>query len=1084
MSVFNVQLFLIVLLIAAFIYIFFLKRKEKETVREETHKNEPLRKIYYEKVALMDILPAGLEIFSPQGNLIDFNDRNIEIFGVTREEALKNVTIDSNPNYPEELKEAFNNRKKLKITFLYDFEKISSIDYYKTVKNDKKIWVEYNGAPVIDKEGNFEAYIIVVNDITESYEKNKELEMAKLNLSLAIKAGDVTVWGYDVNRGVLYNVEGTVFKDDETTFEDAAKSIHPDDIDSFNVIFQRLLEGKSKIENCCLRFRNPFTDEYEYIKKELISITGADGKIEKVIGTHRNVTSEILYQQRLKEVSTVVGRSRNELMLKNKELEEVRLNLELALKAGEIGVWSYDINKKLFFNLYGSFVELNGDTIEDVLNLIHESGREKFKVEWAKVLSGEFSELSIIIPIIDHDKDEIIYIENQILSIKSETGEIDCIIGAYKDVTKDYIYNKILEANKQKNELVMKTSGHSLWEYDLLLKKFTLFNDSMNNFDSSKKITLSEYESFFNPDDFDETFREAQNIISNGINSSFRYEMRVRTNADKDWQYCIIVGTPLEYDDNGKVLKFVGLRQNMTEHVLLTKELSERNTQLKMILKAGYIVPMILDMQNNIVYITSEGAKKRGLDSDNEVDKISLNDMINYLHPDDRRKIELGFARIKNGEISQIRDEVRYDSRGEYKEYFELNFVGMDYNRKGKPGRIIGYLQNISERKLLLSDLQKAKEQAEQSNQLKSAFLANMSHEIRTPLNAIVGFSELAMDTEDVEEKQEYMAIVKNNNELLLRLIEDILDLSKIEAGMIELKLERFDLSPVFEDAFVTFQQKCTNPKVQFLDINPYKSCIVTLDKNRLIQILTNYVTNAIKYTPDGSITVGYEYINGGLRFYVDDTGIGIAPHKKDKLFQRFEKLDDFAQGTGLGLSIVKALIDAFGGKVGFESKEGKGSLFWAWVPCTAELVYNYGFGNGLSDNSSEYNDGEQLSVNGLMFLIVEDSDSNYLLLKHILKNHHLIRVENGAEALDKMKTDKFDMILMDLKMPVMGGLEATYRIREFDTEIPIIAITANAFETDRVMAMDVGCTAFIAKPIKRKELLSTLQEILDSKKI
>lgn len=1082
MGALNVQFLLIVLLTGTLIYILFLKKKEKKSVLKESEEDDPRDKIFSGKVAIMDVLPAGLEIFSPEGKLIDINDRNAEIFGVTREEALKNVTVNSNPNYPPELKEAFYKRKKIKITFLYDFEKISSTGYYKTVKGGSNIWVEYNGAPIIDKEGRAEAYIFVVNDITESYERNKELEMARFNLSLAIKAGDVTVWGYDVNRNVLYNVEGKVFKEDEITLEEGIGSIHPDDTDSFKVIFQRLLDGESEIENCCLRFKNPFSEEYEYVKKELISIHGKDGKIEKIIGTHRNVTSEILYQRQLKEVSTVVGRSRNELMLKNKELEEVRLNLELALKAGDIGVWSYDVKKKLFHNLYGSFVALNGDTIDDVLSLMHPSGRDKFNAEWKKILSGELSETSVIIPITGSNQEELIYIENQILSIKSGSGAIESVIGAYRDVTRDYIYNRILEANKRKNELVMKTSGYSLWEYNLDRKRFTLFNDSMNNFDSSKKISMSEYESFFNPDDFDETYREAQNIIFYGIDSSFRFEMRVKTASDKDWQYCIIVGTPLERDESGKVLKFVGLRQNITEHVLLTKELSEKNTQLKMILKAGYIVPMILDIQKNIVYMNYEGAKKRGLDSNSEIDRMDLNDMINYLHPNDRRKIELGFARIKNGEVSQIREEVRYDPRGEYKEYFELNFVGMDYSRKGEPGRIIGYLQNISERKLLLSDLQKAKEQAEQSNQLKSAFLANMSHEIRTPLNAIVGFSELAMDTEDTGEKQEYMAIVKNNNELLLRLIEDILDLSKIEAGMIELKTEKFDLSPAFEDAFVTFQQKCTNPKVQFLNINPYKSCIVTLDKNRLIQILTNYVTNAIKYTPEGSITVGYEYTDGGLRFYVDDTGIGIAPHKRDKLFQRFEKLDDFAQGTGLGLSIVKALVDAFGGKVGFESKEGKGSLFWAWIPCMAELVYNEGFESSMSGNYADDHDSEQLSVTGLMFLIVEDSDSNFLLLKHILKNHHLIRVKNGVEALAKMKAGRFDMILMDLKMPVMGGLEATYRIREFDKEIPIIAITANAFETDKAMAMDVGCTAFIAKPIKRTELLGLLQGILDNK--
>lgn len=232
------------------------------------------------------------------------------------------------------------------------------------------------------------------------------------------------------------------------------------------------------------------------------------------------------------------------------------------------------------------------------------------------------------------------------------------------------------------------------------------------------------------------------------------------------------------------------------------------------------------------------------------------------------------------------------------------------------------------------NELQEAKERAEQSNKLKSAFLANMSHEIRTPLNAIVGFSSLMTIAESAEEKAEYSNIINTNNELLLRLIGDILDLSKIEAGMLEFKYEQFDVAQLFDNLTSTLSQRITSPCVEFICENPYDSYMILLDKNRFTQVISNFATNAIKFTPSGFIKMGYALADGGIKVYVSDSGIGIAEEKIEKVFERFEKLDDFAQGTGLGMAICKAITEASNGKIGVESHLGKGSTFWAWFPC------------------------------------------------------------------------------------------------------------------------------------------------------
>lgn len=244
---------------------------------------------------------------------------------------------------------------------------------------------------------------------------------------------------------------------------------------------------------------------------------------------------------------------------------------------------------------------------------------------------------------------------------------------------------------------------------------------------------------------------------------------------------------------------------------------------------------------------------------------------------------------------------------------------------------IVALGADLTKEKEYSNSLKIAKEKAEEADKLKSAFLANMSHEIRTPLNAIVGFSELVINTEDVEDRKAYCKIIATNNELLLRLINDILDLSKLDAGTVELCPIEFDLPSYIKELEAVVRVRMKDSPVKLMIDNPYKDYIVSLDRNKLTQIIMNFVTNSIKYTPSGYIKVGYKEKDGGVLFYVEDSGIGIADNKKDKIFQRFEKLDQFAQGTGLGLSICKSLAELNGGKIGFESEQGKGSYFWFW---------------------------------------------------------------------------------------------------------------------------------------------------------
>ena len=379
--------------------------------------------------------------------------------------------------------------------------------------------------------------------------------------------------------------------------------------------------------------------------------------------------------------------------------------------------------------------------------------------------------------------------------------------------------------------------------------------------------------------------------------------------------------------------------------------------------------------------------------------------------------------------------------------YMELQFFLEDGTADG----IVIRVDDVTEREEMIKELQIAKMHAEQSDKLKSAFLANMSHEIRTPLNAIVGFSGLMMYASD-EEKEDYMQIINNNNEMLLKLISDILDLSKLEAGSVELKYEEFDLTDYFNSMFASMKQRATNPKIQIVAVNPYQHCLVTLDRNRVAQIITNYVTNAIKYTTEGTIEMGYEYREEGIYFYVKDSGIGIPDEKKNKVFHRFEKLDEFAQGTGLGLSICKAIAEAMGGNVDLNQNTVKAHcsghcylVKWKYHPKLLSKEQKRVTSSDKKDivagTSSSNTPGRKT------ILVAEDIQSNYQLVSALLrKRFNLVHAANGQEAIEILHKRHVDLLLMDMKMPVMDGLTATAEIRKFNAELPIIALTAHVF--------------------------------------
>jgi PAS domain S-box-containing protein len=460
------------------------------------------------------------------------------------------------------------------------------------------------------------------------------------------------------------------------------------------------------------------------------------------------------------------------------------------------------------------------------------------------------------------------------------------------------------------------------------------------------------------------------------------------------------------------------------------------------------------------------------------IEKRSLQSIYESIHPDDRNKFMALLEAVAHKQKLPENRIILRVLENNATDYSYSSFTYSAVEDEADNVVVITFIQrDITEDIIYQQNLITAKNKAEEADKLKSTFLANMSHEIRTPLNAIVGFSELLTETDDAEEKFEYKQLIETNSEILLKLIGDILDLSKIEVGSIDINRQKLNLCQLCDELYRSFQQRIKNPKITLKLINPYTKCVANFDKYRFMQIFTNFATNAIKYTPQGEIVMGYECMPGQVRIYVKDSGIGIPEEKKNRIFSRFEKLDTFAQGTGLGLSICKAIADATGGEVGFKSKANIGSEFWYIGYTDVEYVEKSEVADeDLNNKSTEHLSADSpVKIKDLNILIAEDNDSNYLLIKKLLKDNQLTRAITGVEAIEKIKAQTFDIVFMDIRMPVMNGLEATSLIREFNQTTPIIALTANAFDSDRENALAAGCNHFMTKPVKKRELMDLL---------
>lgn len=395
---------------------------------------------------------------------------------------------------------------------------------------------------------------------------------------------------------------------------------------------------------------------------------------------------------------------------------------------------------------------------------------------------------------------------------------------------------------------------------------------------------------------------------------------------------------------------------------------------------------------------------------------------------------------------------------------------------------IIGICRDITERNKTAKLLKEAKNKAEKANKFKTAFLANMSHEIRTPLNSIIGFSDLLADPDlTPDQREEYVDLVNQSGISLLNLIDEILDISKIEAGQIQINQSECQINKIMNDLYYSFDGIKNNKHKDNITLsyetgNNDDNFTIVTDGFRLKQILTNLIGNALKFTEEGYIKFGYSITEKNfLQFYVKDSGIGISEKEKNSVFDRFKQLktNRNKEGSGLGLAISKKLVELLGGEIWVNSVKDKGTTFYFTIPLV-EI-------SATKTTNKKIKSIKYLNWEDKKILVAEDNEANYILIHEMLRktNAKIIWAKNGQEAVDICKKDEINAVLMDIKMPVLDGIEATTQIKSFNKNIPIIAQTAYALDEERDRLLNYGCDAYLSKPIILNKLISTLNEFL-----
>jgi PAS domain S-box-containing protein len=756
----------------------------------------------------------------------------------------------------------------------------------------------------------------------------------------------------------------------------------------------------------------------------------------------------------------------------------------LGIEASEQGIWDWNVetNEIFYSEQWKKQIGYEDDELKNEFNTwvehLHPDEKEYCQNTVLSYLSQPVAHF-----ILDfrfrHKDGTYRWIHNKAASIKNLEGKVIRLFGTHTDITEtklsEAIFKDIIEKNPMSIQ-ILDMEGYPIQVNPAHTKLFGVEVPlTYSFFKDSQLLALG----------FGELFDRIRNGEVVNFPDSYYNVHDVDPSFPDSPVWVKALGFTLN-DISGNPNKIVLMHENITERknaeALLNDIIENNPLSIQVVDKEGYT------QRGNPAFIDLFGSVPPP--------QFSIFDDLKSKGPELGNLVSL----VKKGEIVHLPDIYfnAHDTVAEAPDIplwiraliFPLN------DSSGKPERFVFMHENITERKFAEQELIKSKEHAEESDRLKSAFLANMSHEIRTPMNGILGFSELLKEPGLTgEQQQEYIRIIEKSGARMLNIINDIVDISKIEAGLIKLDISESNVNEQIEFIYTFFKPEveAKGMKLSFRNSLTAKEALIKTDREKLYAILTNLVKNAIKYTNEGSIEFGYQHVvetghalslpqKSFLQFYVKDTGIGIPKDRQEAIFHRFIQADITdkmaRQGAGLGLSISKAYVEMLGGKIWVESdpnsdREGIGSTFYFTLPYHSESGKETIDGQPATSEKNE-------TVRKLKILIAEDDEVSEMLIDSYIRlfGKEILKAKTGVEAVEVCRENPdLDLILMDIRMPEMGGYEATKQIRQFNENVVILAQTAFGLSGDREKAIKSGCNDYIAKPINKSKLLALIQK-------
>ena len=738
--------------------------------------------------------------------------------------------------------------------------------------------------------------------------------------------------------------------------------------------------------------------------------------------------------------------------------------------------------------------EAVGKLLTDVFKIINAKTRKTLKNPCEKVLStGKIIGLANHTVLISKNGKEY-QISDSAAPIIDNSGTVNGVILVFRDVTNEYKIRNEIKLSQERLDLAMSVANDGMWDWNLITNSvyfdpryFTIAGYEINEFPHR----LEEFQKRVHPNDVEIVMKTADNYIKGKINS-FNVEFRF-LQKNKNWIWIQGKGKIVERDETGKPTRFVGTHSNITERKLAQIKIKATTEELIATSKA---LKDTDDKQRKILNSFIDGIYIKSADFTIEYLNTPMIKMIGgdktgqkcykAIYNKEKRCEWCVIDKLKKNEVFTYEQKIP-----DTENYYSIQNLILDNGTKVSTFHNITALKN-KEMQLNKKNIEliAAKEKAEESNKLKTEFIHNMSHEIRTPMNGIIGFAAL-LDEPDlsVEKRKHYTNIIQNSSNQLMRIIDDILEISKLGTKQVKTNEKKVCLNDLLSTHFSIFEilaKKNKTPIYLIKGLTDEESTILT-DKTKLNKIIKNLLENAIKYTNEGFIEFGYNIVekdsgSKSLQIYVKDTGIGIRPENQESVFIRFsqeeKEITKKVGGLGLGLSIAKENAELLGGNITLQSEKGKGSTFFLTIPYKPAKSH-------LSKPKSIDNTFKKIiQQKNNTILIVEDEEINYLYINTLLEDFNAkiitLHAKNGKEAIEICKTNpKINFVLMDLKMPIMNGFEATKIIKEFRHDLPIVAQTAYSTDEEKKQAVLAGCDDFISKPISKETLNKIIKNYL-----